>query len=79
MSGVWERLMRSVKLALKAALEGCLASDGVQVTSLVEVEKVFNSRLLCKSSEDPRDDEVLTPNHFLLHVTFICHCRRISQ
>jgi len=66
MWGVWERLVRSVKLALKAVFGGCLASDEVLVTSLVEVEKDVSSRPLCKSSDDTSDDDVLTPNHFLL-------------
>ena len=63
MLGVWERLVRSMKLALKAIFEGCIES---LVTSLVEGEEVLNSCPLCKSSHDPSGDEVLTSNHFLL-------------
>ena len=63
MLGVWERLVRSMKLALKAIFEGCIES---LVTSLVEGEEVHNRCPLCKSSHDPSDDEVLTSNHFLL-------------
>ena len=66
MSGVWKHLVRSVKLALMAVLGGCLASEEILVTSLVEVENVLNSLPLCKSSDNPNDDEVLTPEQFLL-------------
>ncbi|XP_064625911.1 uncharacterized protein LOC135486745 [Lineus longissimus] len=66
MSGVYEQLVKSVKLALKALLGQALVSDEVLATTLVEVERVLNSRPLCKVSDDPKDDEVLTPSHFLL-------------
>jgi hypothetical protein len=66
MSGVWESLVKSVKRALKAILDDRLVNDEVLVTTHVEVEKIVNSRPLCKASDDPRDDEVLTPNHFLI-------------
>jgi hypothetical protein len=40
-------------------------NDEVLVTTHVEVEKIVNSRPLCKGSDDLKDDEVLTPSHFL--------------
>ena len=46
-----------MKLALKDVFERYLASDEWLVTSLVEVEEVPNSRPLCKSCDDSRDDE----------------------
>lgn len=66
MSGIWERLVRSVKLALKALLGQSMVNDEVLVTTFVEVERILNSRPICRSSEDPRDENVLTPAHLLL-------------
>ncbi len=66
MSGVWERLVKTVKRALKAVLGEALVSDDVLATTLVEIEGIFNSRPVCKLSDDPRDEDVLTPNHFLM-------------
>lgn len=66
MSGVWERLVKSVKRTLYAVLGSTLASDEVLETTLIETERMLNSRPLCPVSDDPRDLDVLTPNHFLL-------------
>ncbi|XP_064621090.1 uncharacterized protein LOC135483946 [Lineus longissimus] len=66
MSGVWESLVKSVKRGLKAVLGDRMVSDEVLVTTHVEVEKIVNSRPICRASDDPDDEEVLTPNHFLL-------------
>jgi hypothetical protein len=66
MSGIWERLVKSVKLALTATLGQSLVSDEVLSSALVEVESILNSRPLCRSSEDPKDEETLTPAHFLM-------------
>jgi hypothetical protein len=66
MSGVWERLVKSVKSALKALLSQSCVNDDVLATTFVEAERILNSRPLCKVSDVPKDDEVLTPSHFLL-------------
>ena len=49
--GIWEGLVQSAKRALKA---------------VAEVESLMNGRTLTHVSTDYRDEEALTPNHFLL-------------
>jgi hypothetical protein len=66
MSGVWERMIGLVKKHLKA-LCGTRSLDEHRVRTLFsEVEYVVNSRPLTMSSDDPKDLEALTPNHFLM-------------
>ncbi|XP_046745661.1 uncharacterized protein LOC124410954 [Diprion similis] len=66
MGGAWERLVRSIKIGLRHALEGQVATEEVLHTILIEVEHMINSRPLTHVSVDPRDEEALTPNHFLI-------------
>lgn len=64
--GVWERLIKSVKKILNATLKlQTLDEEGLH-TLLCEAEAIINSRPLTKASSDPKDLEVLTPNHLLL-------------
>ena len=66
MGGVWERLVASVKRALRVVLGvQCLSEDVLQ-TVLVEVEFMLNGRPLTYVSSDVNDTEPLTPNHFVL-------------
>ena len=68
MSGVWERLVRSVKKAMKAVLgrRSALVDLEALRTVFEEVTSILNSRPICSSSDDPKDMEPLTPNHLLL-------------
>ncbi|CAG7832787.1 unnamed protein product [Allacma fusca] len=66
MCGAWERLVRSVKLALQVTLKERVPREDVLLTLLVEAEAVVNSRPLTFVSVDANDPETLTPNHFLL-------------
>jgi len=66
MGGAWERLVRSVKVALEATLKERSPKEEVLQTLLVEAEFSVNSRPLTHVSLDPADMEALTPNHFLL-------------
>lgn len=66
MSGVWERLVRSVKTALKSIVGTQLLTDTALQTFLTEVERILNGRALTSNSDDPCDLEPLTPAHFLL-------------
>ena len=66
MGGVWERLVRSVKVALAATLKERSPREEVFITLFVEAENLVNSRPLTHVSADSTDAESLTPNHFLL-------------
>ncbi|XP_038121586.1 uncharacterized protein LOC119770558 [Culex quinquefasciatus] len=69
MGGVWERLVRSVKEALKAFDDGRKLTDEVLLTSLAEAEDLINTRPLTYLSTEAGSTEALTPNHFLRGVT----------
>ncbi|XP_049880427.1 uncharacterized protein LOC126376924 [Pectinophora gossypiella] len=64
--GAWERMVRSVKVALGAVLKEKAPPEEVLQTLLTEVEFSVNARPLTHVSVDPNDPEALTPNHFLL-------------
>jgi transposase InsO family protein len=66
MGGAWERLVRSVKRALNATLKERAPREETLLTALAEAEYSINSRPLTHVSVDPKDDEPLTPNHFLI-------------
>jgi len=69
MSGVWERLIRSTRKAMRAVIGDpkALLSHEALRTVFAEVTSILNSRPICPSSDDPADLDALTPNHFLLH------------
>lgn len=65
MGGFYERLVRLVKQALRKTL-GPLCLTFVQLQTLVtEIEAVINSRPLVHVGSDLKDNQVLTPSHFL--------------
>ncbi|KAL0819980.1 hypothetical protein ABMA28_007977 [Loxostege sticticalis] len=66
MGGAWERLVRSVKNALRATLHEKAPREEVLYTLLVEAELVINSRPLTYVPDDPEQPTVITPNHLLL-------------
>ncbi|GBP77541.1 hypothetical protein EVAR_98994_1 [Eumeta japonica] len=68
MGGSWERLVRSIKVALSATLHTRAPKDEVLHTLLLEAEFVVNSRPLTHISVLPRTPTALTPNHFLLEM-----------
>ncbi|XP_076044749.1 uncharacterized protein LOC143027355 [Oratosquilla oratoria] len=64
--GWWERLVRSVKSALKKYLgTRCLTKCELE-TTLFEVEACINSRPLTYVSDDYNVKNPLTPSHFLI-------------
>ncbi|XP_028416322.1 uncharacterized protein LOC114540241 [Dendronephthya gigantea] len=65
MSGVWERLVRTVKRSLKAIVGKDLVNEEVLQTVFTEAERIANARPLTRNPLSPNDDEPLTPNHFL--------------
>ncbi|XP_062557369.1 uncharacterized protein LOC134222243 [Armigeres subalbatus] len=66
MGGAWERMVRSVKEAKKAFIDGRKLTDEILHTVLIEAENLVNSRPLTYVSTNVKEDqEALTPNHFL--------------
>ncbi|CAG5056931.1 unnamed protein product [Parnassius apollo] len=65
MGGAWERLVRSIKIALTATLKERSPREEVLHTLLLEAEHTVNSRPLVTFSMDS-PEEGLTPNNFLL-------------
>ena len=66
MGGAWERLIRSVKVALSVILREQAPNEETLYTLLTEIEHSINSRPLTNVSADPTDAEALTPNHLLI-------------
>ena len=64
--GAWERLVQSTKRVLKIIAGEQLVTDETLLTFFAEVESLLNSRPLTHLGGDCRDEEALTPNHFLL-------------
>ncbi|XP_050394219.1 uncharacterized protein LOC126812082 [Patella vulgata] len=65
MSGVWERIVKSVKRSLKAIIGNDTINEEVLTTVLTEAERIANSRPLTRNPLSQNDDDPLTPNHFL--------------
>lgn len=67
MGGCWERLIRSIKSALKVMLPpDYTPSPEILASALIEVEAIINSRPLVYISLEDGNQEALTPQHFLL-------------
>ncbi|XP_062712397.1 uncharacterized protein LOC134289829 [Aedes albopictus] len=67
MGGAWERLVRSVKVALGSVTDvPRKPDDEVFETVLLEAEALINSRPLTYIPLESADQEAITPNHFLL-------------
>ncbi|XP_062710760.1 uncharacterized protein LOC134288863 [Aedes albopictus] len=67
MGGVWERMVRSVKVAIKSTLdESRKPDDETLETVIIEAEGMINTRPLTYIPLESADQEALTPNHFLL-------------
>lgn len=66
MGGSWERLVGSVKNALKEVIINQRLQDESLLSILMEVESIINSHPLTYVSLETDDTEALTPNHFLL-------------
>ncbi|XP_055604565.1 uncharacterized protein LOC129752812 [Uranotaenia lowii] len=65
MGGIWERMVRSVKEAMKALNDGRKLTDEILWTTLSEVQEMINLRPLTYKPQDDSCEEALTPNHFL--------------
>ncbi|XP_062712768.1 uncharacterized protein LOC134289942 [Aedes albopictus] len=65
MGGVWERMVRSVKEAMRALDDGRRLTDEILATTLAEAADMINTRPLTYLPQDSTETEALTPNHFL--------------
>ncbi|XP_058449275.1 uncharacterized protein LOC131429245 [Malaya genurostris] len=66
MGGAWERMVRSVKVAIEGIHTGRKLNDEGLLTLLAEAESIVNSRPLTYIPLDSAEQEALTPNHFVL-------------
>lgn len=66
MGGSWERMIRTVKSILKKTMPTRTPTSKMFETYLVEAEYIINSRPMTYVHLDHLEDEILTPNHFLL-------------
>ena len=64
--GVWERLVQIFKRVLLINLGSAKLTPDVFSTIVTEAECLVNSRPLTHVRSDNKDDDPLTPNHFLL-------------
>lgn len=67
MSGVWERLIRSLRNTMKAVLghPHALVTRETLRTVFPQAVGILNSRPQCPSSDDPNDSEPITPSQLL--------------
>ena len=65
MGGIWERMIRSVKLTLQVIFSEQSINNFTLMTAFTQVEALINGRPLTANSDDIQDLEALTPNHFL--------------
>ena len=65
--GTWERLIRETRKILNFMLHNKVLDDEALSTFMCEVESILNGRPITPVSDDPRDIEVLTPNHLLIY------------
>ena len=66
MGGVWERMIRSAKTTLQVIFSEQSINDFTLMSAFTQVEALINGRPLTPNSDDIRDLEALTPNHFLI-------------
>ncbi|XP_075150752.1 uncharacterized protein LOC142224858 [Haematobia irritans] len=64
--GLWEAAVKSAKYHLSRILGNAFLTFEELATVVAEVEAVLNSRPLTVISNDPNDEQVLTPAHFLV-------------
>ena len=65
MGGIWERMVRSIKVALRSCLGNAVVTRRELRTTIVAIEGQLNSRPLTQLSSDPCDLSPITPAHLL--------------
>ncbi|KRX12430.1 hypothetical protein T07_1185 [Trichinella nelsoni] len=63
---LWERLIRSIKNALRKTLRGALFTHDELQTTICEIEARINDRPIVLTGDNPSDRIALTPAHFLI-------------
>jgi len=63
--GAWERMIRSVRRVLLSLTNNRVLTDDQQETIFLEVESIFNSRLLTPVTTATDGETPLMPNHLL--------------
>lgn len=71
--GLWEAGVKSIKFHLKRSLGNEILTFEEISTVLAQIEACLNSRPLCQMTEDIEDLNYLTPGHFLIGESLICH------
>ncbi|XP_055589555.1 uncharacterized protein LOC129741792 [Uranotaenia lowii] len=66
MGGVWERMVRSIKVSMEALDDGRKVNDEILLTVLAETESLINARPLTYMPQGTSENQALTPNHFIL-------------
>ena len=72
MGGVWERMIHSTRVILKALAREQLLTDEQLQTLLTEAERIMNDRPITPVSCDPKDPPALTPSMLLLMKSNTC-------
>ncbi|XP_064638362.1 uncharacterized protein LOC135494372 [Lineus longissimus] len=62
--GVFEIMIKAAKKGLKAILGEAVVNDEEFSTAVAEVEGLLNARPITYCGQDPKDENVLTPNSF---------------
>ena len=66
MGGLWEAAVKSFKTHFKKTAADFKFTFEEFATLLAKIESCLNSRPISTMSEDPSDNSVLTPGHFLI-------------
>ncbi|GBL81037.1 hypothetical protein AVEN_83116-1 [Araneus ventricosus] len=64
--GLWEEAIKSAKLHLKRTIGKQILTYEEFLTLIIQIEACLNSRPLCLISDDPSENSVLTPGHFII-------------
>lgn len=63
--GLWEAGVKSTKFHLKRVLGDAKLTFEEFTTIVAQIESCLNSRPIYPQTEDPKDDQIITPNHLL--------------
>ena len=78
MGGPWERLVRIVKVSLLHVMKDRIFTNFEMMTVFTKIENIVNNRPLTANSNNVKDFEALTPNHFLVRRNF-CNNNHLGE